>query len=234
MSRDVDATGSTVAASTVRRIDLGAVDASLRNLQRDWHETLGSQSVARDPLDDRVVDNMVAGYAFVDALVASRIDVLAPGNLKHLLEMNSLVLCGTSPARREDYRRHIEATEHRFYEEREGGVQDLVEWCASHRDDAVWDRAAGAYVRMLSRPQLFIEGNHRTGALLMSFVLVWNGRPPFVLSADAAPAYFDPSVAISHVDKKNPTTYFQLSRVRDRLATLLVEHSDPRHLLPVS
>ena len=110
----------------------------------------------------------------------------------------------------------------------------LVEWYAGHRDDAVWDRAAGTYVRMLSRPELFIEGNHRTGALLMSFVLVWNGLPPFVLSADAAPVYFDPSVAISDVDKKSPTAYFHLSRVRDRLATLLVEHSDPRHLLPLS
>jgi hypothetical protein len=234
VSRAVDFKGSTVANTTVRRIDLAAVHTSLRSLQRDWYEAVGSLSVARDPLDDRVVDNMLAGYSFIDALVTSRIDVLAPGNLKHLLEMNSLVLCGTSPARREDYRRHIQATEHRFYEEREGGVQDLVEWYAMHRDDAVWSRAAGAYVRMLSRPQLFIEGNHRTGALLMSFILVGSGRPPFVLSADAAPAYFDPSVSISHVDKKNPTTYFQLSRVRDRLATLLVEHSDPRHLLATS
>src|SRR5262249_27520108 len=170
---------------------------------------------------------MVAGYSFIDALVTSRVDVLAPGNLKHLIELNTLVLCGTSPARREDYRRHIEATEHRFYEERAGGVQDLVEWYAIHRDDAVWIRAACAYVRMLSRPQLFIEGNHRTGALLMSFVLLWSGQPPFVLSADAAPVYFDSSLAISNVDKKSPTTYFQLSRVRDRLATLLVAHSDP-------
>jgi len=230
----VDPKGSTFADPTVRRIDLAAVHASLGSLQRDWHEAFSSLSVARDPLDDRVVDNMLAGYSFVDALVTSRIDVLAPGNSKHLLEMNSLVLCGTSPARREDYRRHIQATEHRFYEERAGGVEDLVEWYARHRDDAVWSRAAGAYVRMLSRPQLFIEGNHRTGALLMSFILVWSGRPPFVLSADAAPAYFDPSVSISHLDKKSPTTYFQLSRVRDRIATLLIEHSDPRHLLPTS
>ena len=60
---------------------------------------------------------MLAGYAFVDALVAEGVDVLALGNSKHLLELNTLVLCGTDPARRELYARHIEATEHRFYEE---------------------------------------------------------------------------------------------------------------------
>src|SRR5262245_64979222 len=145
----MDQMGSAIADAAVRRIDLAAVHASLRSLQQDWREVLGNLSMARDPLDDRVVDNMVAGYSFVDALVSSRIDVLAPGNLTHLLEMNSLVLCGTSPARREDYRRHIDATERRFYEEREAGVQDLVEWYASHRDDAVWNRAAGAYDPMM-------------------------------------------------------------------------------------
>jgi len=42
------------------------------------------------------------------------------------------VLCGTDARRREAYRGHIEATERRFYEERDGGVRDLVEWYARH------------------------------------------------------------------------------------------------------
>ena len=63
----------------------------------------------------------------------------------------------------------------RFYEEREGGIQDLVEWYAGHRGESAWDRAAGVYVRILSKPQLFIEGNHRTGALLMSYILLRDG-----------------------------------------------------------
>jgi len=179
-----------------------------------------------------VVANMVAGYAFVDALVADSVDVFAMGNLKHVLEMNALVLCGTSLARRAAYERHLQATERRFYEEREGGIQDLVEWYRSHEDDAAWDRAAGAYVRMLSKPQLFIEGNHRTGALLMSYVLVREGRPPFVLSVDNAAACFDPSAAIRDVDKNSPGMFLRLSGIRHRLAKLLAEHSDPRLLLP--
>jgi Fic family protein len=85
---------------------------------------------------------------------------------------------------------------------------------------------------MLSKPQLFIEGNHRTGALLMSYILVRDGLPPFVLSAESAAAYFDPSTAIRDVDKNSPAMIFRLSRVRERLATLLRERSDPHHLLP--
>ena len=42
---------------------------------------------------------MLAGYAFVDTLVADGVDVFALGQLKHLLELNALVLCGASEAR---------------------------------------------------------------------------------------------------------------------------------------
>ena len=212
-------------------MNLPAVDASLRDLQRAFGSELADVAAARDPMDDRVVDNMVAGYAFVDALVAEGVDVLAMGHHKDLLELNTIVLCGTDPARRTQYAGHVEATEQRFYEEREGGIQDLAEWYRTHQGDSTWARAAGAYVRMLSKPQLFIEGNHRTGALLMSYILVRDGRPPFVLSTDSAADYFDPSTAVKDVDKNSPATVFRLSRVTERLARLLRERSDARHLL---
>ena len=125
----------------------------------------------RDPFDDRVVDNMLAGYAFVDALVADGVDVFALGQLKHLLELNALVLCGASEARRAAHTAHRAATERRFYDEPDAGIQDVVEWHAGHADEPAWSRAAGVYVRMLSTPQLFIEGNHRTGVLVMSQIL---------------------------------------------------------------
>jgi prophage maintenance system killer protein len=213
------------------RVDLAAVDASLRYLQREFGLEAEDAAAARDPMDDRVIDNMVAGYAYVDTLVAAGVNVLAMGHHKDLLEMNTIVLCGTSAARRAEYAGHIEATEQRFYEEREGGIRDLVEWYQIHDNESTWDRAAGAYVRMLSKPQLFIEGNHRTGALLMSYILVRDGQPPFVLSTDSAAAYFHPSTVIKDVDKNSPSTVFRLSRVTEQLARLLRERCDSRHLI---
>jgi hypothetical protein len=159
------------------------------------------------------------------------IDLFALGSSKHLLELNALVLCGTSPARRQAYAGHLEATERRFYEERQGGVGDLVEWHARHDDESAWSRAAGAYVRILSKPQLFIEGNHRAGALVMSYILVHDGEPPFVLSVENAGAYFDPSTVIRNTAKNSPAMLFRLPGIRKRLAALLREHSDRRHLL---
>ena len=182
-------------------------------------------------MDDDVVAHMVAGYACVDALVSADVDLFAMGNLKHWLELNTTVLCGRSPARRQEYARHLEATEHRFYEEREGGVGDLVEWYSRHEGESVWSRAAGVYVRILSKPQLFIEGNHRTGVLAMGYILLREGFPPFVLSVENAAGYFVPSAVIRNTPKQSITMFFRLPGLRRRLAKFLARHADSRFLL---
>jgi len=174
---------------------------------------------------------MLAAYGYIDELVAAGIDVLAPGQHKHLLELNTLVLCGVSKVRRASHAGHLEATEQRFYDERAAGVQDIVEWYARHAGESTWSRAAGLYVRMLSTPQLFIEGNHRTGALVMSYILLRDGRPPFVLSVAHAATYFQLSTAIRHLHKRSPIALFRLPAIRRRLASQLEAQSEPCYLI---
>jgi hypothetical protein len=91
--------------------------------------------------------------------------------------------------------------------------------------------AAGLYVRALSKPQLFIEGNHRTGALLASYVLLRNGKPPFVLTVENALAYFDPSTVIRNTDKLGLMALFRLPGIKKRFAQFLEDQADPRYLL---
>src|SRR5262245_27042207 len=212
-------------------INLPALEASLRRMQRSFDDVNERLSARRDPLDDVVIGNMMAGYAFVNALVADGVDLFALGNSRHLLELNTLVLCGTSPARRTAYSGHVAATERRFYDERHGGVRGLVEWQVEHKDESAWARAAGAHVLILSKPQLFIEGNHRTGALVMSYLLVREDKPPFVLTTGNAQAYFDIFTALRDADKNSPTALLRFHGARKRLAALLREQSDPRYLL---
>jgi len=217
-------------ASVDARLDLRAIEASLRRVQ-DFLATAGDP---RDPLDARVLANLLVGYSRVDALVGAAVDVLAMGRLKHLLELNSLVLCGDSPDRQAAYARHLEATERRFYgQSGEGaeGVGRVVEWAAAHAEERPRERAAGAYVMLLSRPQLFIEGNHRTGALVMSCLLVRAGLPPFVLSPESAGSYFELSTAIRDTAKTGAANRFRLAALQARMAALLDEHADPQHLI---
>jgi hypothetical protein len=226
----VSVQSQTTAGRVRGRIDLAAVEASLREVQQGFARINGRLSARREPLGDDVLTNMLAGYAWVDALVAAGVDVFAMGSLRHLLELNATVLCGTDPARRAHYARHTEATERRFYEERGGGIRDVVEWHARHAGESARERAAGVYVRILSRPQLFIEGNHRTAVLIMSVILLEAGEPPFVLSPANAAAFFEPSAAIGELDKASPAMALRSAGIRSRLVELIGASADMRYL----
>lgn len=214
-----------------RRLNLAAIEASLRAVQADFERINRLLEDRRDPMDDAVVANMMAGYRSVDRAITDGIDLFAMGHLKHLLELNALVLCGTDTAERLNADVHLRATERRFYEQEEGGIRDIVEWCDLHRGESVWKRAAGVYIRILSEPQLFIEGNHRTGALIMSYLLAREGRPPFVLSVDNARAYFDPSSLVKKIKKRSIRMLFKLPGLKQALADLLHDGADRHYLV---
>jgi prophage maintenance system killer protein len=213
-------------------LDLRVIEGSLRRVQRDFAQINERLSPPREPMDDSVIRNMVAGYALVDALAAERVDLFAMGNLKYWLELNTTVLCGTDPTERAEYARHRQTTEQRFYEEQDGGIRDLVEWYQGRGGESVWMRAAGLYVRLLSRPQLFVEGNHRTGALAVSYVLLNGNEPPFVLTPDNATAYFTPSTVIKNTEKQGLAMRFRSPGLTRQVAGFLTGHADRKYLLP--
>lgn len=212
-------------------LNLAAIESSLRQVQSEFESINQRLSGQRDPMSDAVVENLLAGYTYIDILVDWGIDVFAMGKHKYLLELNNIVLCGPDQELRAGFSQHIEATKNRFYDEPEGGIEDIVEWRARHLDQSVWQLAAGLYVRTLSKPQLFVEGNHRTGALIMSHVLAWDGKPPFVLTVKNAKAYFDPSSLVKGCRKHSLRGLFEIPKLRKRFAELLKAEADPAFLL---
>lgn len=205
------------------RLNLAAIEDSLREVEEHFLEINASLNVPRQPMDDDLVANMVASYATIEQFIRDEIDLFAMGNLKHWLELNSLVLCGCDKVKSAEFAPHLKATEQRFYEEREGVIEDIMDWYDRHRGESVWKRAAGLYVRILSRPQLFIEGNHRCGALTMSYLLVREKQPPFVLSVANAAAFFNPSSVILDIHKQSVGAVFKLPGIKKRFAKFLKE-----------
>jgi hypothetical protein len=213
------------------RLDLAAVERSLRDVQRHFDRINATLATPRDPLSDQVLDNMLAGYAYLNTLLDAGLDPLAMGNSRHLLQLNHLVLCGTDESASKDYAVHLKETERRFYDDPSaGGVKELMNTLAAHEGEPVWRRAARAYIHVLSRPQLFIEGNHRTGALIMSAMLVWKGEPPFVLSVKNAKAYFDPSSLAKDSRKHSLQLLLRQPGLSKRLAKLLKDEADRDYL----
>ena len=215
---------------TPYRLNLLAIETSLREVQREFPKINELLQSRRDAMTDEVVDNMLAGYRLVDRAIRHNEDLLALKHIHSLLELNHLVLCGPAPAVRQENRKHIEATTQRFYYQQEFDIGAILTWHEKHAHEAPWKRAAGVYVRILSQPQLYIEGNHRTGALIMSYLLARDGKPPFVLTVDNAKAYFDPSTLIKATTKTTGTLLAKLPRMKKRFAHFLQQQANEHYL----
>jgi len=127
--------------------------------------------------------------------------------------------------RRREYAQHLAATEEHFFNNVEGGIKDLYNWYGAYRSESVWKRAAGVYVRILSKPQLFIEGNNRSGSLIVSYLLMRAGLPPFVLALDNAEGYFNPSSVIRNSAKHGVKALYELPKIKKKYAAFLEEQA---------
>jgi hypothetical protein len=212
------------------RLNLKAIERSLRQVQREFPQINVLLRSRRDSMTDQVLDNLMTGYAFVDWAIADETDLLDSRYVAALLELNHIVLCGRDPNTRREHRKHLEATAQQFYAQGEFNINDILRWHRDHARESAWKRAAGVYVRILSQPQLYIEGNHRTGALIMSYILVRDGKAPFVLTVENAKAYFDPSTLVKETTKTPATLLMKLPRMKRRFARFLESHADAQYL----
>jgi hypothetical protein len=217
-------------AMDTTRLDLPAIERSLRHVQQEFPKINEILRTRRDSMTDAVVENMMAGYTFVDTMIADEVNLFEVKNLVHLLELNHLVLCGDDPTLRLEYHKHIDATRQRFYGQKPYNIDDIMRWYHKHEHESAWKRAAGVYVRILSHPQLYIEGNHRTGALIMSYILARSGKAPFVLTVENAKAYFDPSTLIKQTKKTASSLLMKLPHMKKRFALFLEQQANAAYL----
>jgi len=71
-----------------------SIEGSLREVQRQFLRINEMIQSRRDYMTDEVVENMMAGYTFVNAAICNDIDLFGLPHLHGLLELNHLVLCG--------------------------------------------------------------------------------------------------------------------------------------------
>jgi prophage maintenance system killer protein len=206
-------------------LDLQSIESSLRGVQREFPRINRELNFSLEQMDDEVVENLISGYTFINQLLEANIELFALGSSSFLFELNTRVMCGTSEHKRREYHKYIAANNRYFYDRTDAGIQDLAEWYALHRDESVWHRAAGIYIRILSEPQVFIEGNDRTGALVMSYILAKEGQPPFVLTAANAKAYFESSAWIKKLPRNGLANLFRLPLLKARIAGFLKDQA---------
>jgi prophage maintenance system killer protein len=106
-----------------------------------------------------------------------------------MLELNAIVHLGRDINNRAQYEGFLAETRDKFNKY----FPYLKQWYKRHEqeNDDPYKIAAGIYVRILAAPQLFSDGNHRTGALLANYYLMKKGLEPFILTPENAVEFFN-------------------------------------------
>lgn len=208
------------------RLRLGRIDETLRDVQRHFGAINASLNSRRDDFTDTVRENMVSAYEFLDALVDHDLDLFSEEGLEALLQLNHLVLLGEG-YNRSEFGKHISATRLQFFDNFRRYVKPIRRWYRRHQTENPYKVAAQVYVGVLSQPQLYQEGNHRTGSLIASGILLQNGCPPFILTRQNAVAYFNPSTEIKFTDKRTVRGKLRLPKYQREFREFLRHYVSP-------
>ncbi|HEC73233.1 MAG TPA: hypothetical protein ENI26_02545 [Methylophaga aminisulfidivorans] len=216
----------------IARLNIDAIRSCLKDTQGNFKHINASLTVKRTAPSDEVIENLVAGYKKIDSYLKNGTKLFEIGSSECLLELNQIVLYQHADISKEEQAYQFEATKAHFYKAKHGGIGQLMEWLEFHKNSNVWMQTAGIFTHILSQPQLFLEGNHRTGSLIMSYLLAKSGHCPFVLSYENAKHFFEPAELIKKRRKKTLDEFLYLPKQTRKFAKLLKsEQKDRRYLI---
>ncbi|TVQ37290.1 MAG: hypothetical protein EA384_12485 [Spirochaetaceae bacterium] len=199
--------------------NLSAIEESLKGFQRVFPEINDRLAIRREELTDAMISQIVDAYEFLNSLLRKDMDLFTPAGLHALLEMNHIVLCGTDKQIRAQYYFHLEETRQSFLRQ----IRPIKDWVLRKRKESdPYHLATGFYSRMLSRPQLFLEGNHRTGNVILNYLLISKRSAPYIVCDYNARGYFDISGDIKFTENGNYLdTALRMPGHRSRFRTFL-------------
>ena len=212
--------------------NLTNVERALLEVEKNWKkidDELDLEKLGRrDVFDSIVMERMMDAYKHLDALLRSKIEPFSLIGVSEILELNTIILYGTDLKLRLEYNQAIIANSAKFAEY----IVPIENWYRKHSKGKPrpLKLAAEIYVAILGFPQLFVEGNHRTGNLVSNWISMYFGQPPFVLTGKNAVAYFKPSKEIKRfADKSSWRGRSRLPKYRKCFKEFWEDHIDSKY-----
>jgi hypothetical protein len=191
----------------VYRPHLKNIEESYTLVLKNWQnidDELDTLKIGRKdtPFNEKLMENMLLAWEYVDFILKhSRHQLFSGKGGPELLEINNRVHYGTDLQLREEYRKAIEANTVKFSE----NIVPIRKYYRKHMKQrtSVYHIAAEIYIAILGIPQLYIEGNHRSGSIAASCINLENNKPPFVLTVENAISFFRPAQEIKKFNKRS-------------------------------
>ena len=156
----------------ISRLNLCEIDASLSQVELQWASldaTLQQSGVGhKEPFTTSLRTKMLSAYAYLDDMLARDVLPFSPDGLDQMLALNERVHYGEDSALRQEFAGAIASNADKFDRQ----IEPISEWYWKHagRGEHPYKLAAETYVSIVGQPQLFIEGNNRTGSLIASWI----------------------------------------------------------------
>lgn len=190
----------------IKQVNLFEIEKSYSQVVKNWDnitkELIKYKIGEKDtPFNNDVQNRMLLAYNRLNELLENKIEPFSDESLTEMLELNNLVHYGKENSLRYEYNSAIQVTKSKFY----NNIKTLSKWYKKHkeREDHPLKIASAIYVGIVGQPQLFVEGNHRTGSLIASWIDLYHGYAPFVLTVNNAIPYFAPSSEIKYFTDKS-------------------------------
>jgi len=218
----------------ILRFDLEKVEQSLIGVEKNWKkidDELDFRKIGRKdtPFNADVRAKMMSAYSLLDDLLGKGVEPFSIESVEDMCELNNLVHYGLDFQLRQEYIKAIRANEEKYYRH----IDSIIKWYENHMKNEPHPLkvASEVYVAILGHPQLFIEGNHRAGSLIASWIDMYYGYPPFVLSAKNAIPYFKPSADIKKfADKSTWRGRSKLPKYRKTFKEFWQNHIDWKYV----
>ena len=133
------------------RLHLRRIEDELRDVQRHFPAINAVLNCRRDDFSDTVLQNMLAAYEFLDAVVADKLDLFGDEGLEALLQLNHLVLLGRGYDLRA-FDRHITVTRGQFFENFRRYVKPIQRWYRKHETENPYKVAGDSWLPLQPRP----------------------------------------------------------------------------------
>jgi hypothetical protein len=174
---------------------------------KNWDEIDNSLELSKigrkdQPFDKLLMENMLIAWDYIDYFIKKKdYSLLSNKGGPDMLEVNHRVHYGMNNSLRYEFEKAIEATTEKFSRQ----VVPIRQYYRKKKklDTSAYRMAAEVFVAIVGMPQLFIEGNHRSGSIIASWINLVNEKPPFVLTVENAVAFFKPAQEIKKFNTKS-------------------------------
>lgn len=219
------------------RPNLQEIEKSYAQVLANWKQIddqLDFSKVGRKdtPFDKLLMDNMLSAWDYIDYFIRKKdYSLLSNEGGPDMLEINHRVHYGLDFTLREEYNKALDATTEKFSKQ----IIPIRKYYQKHIEKLTSSDkiASEVYVSILGMPQLFIEGNHRSGSIIASWINLAHDKPPFVLTVENALPYFKPASEIKKFNKKSTwRSLTNLPKYKSDFKIFWVNHCDMRFAMP--